>query len=151
MTDPNPTDAGIITVGEERWIPGSRRADGSYRPARKVRAGFTPLEDVQRYASPQARQQAEQEQQRHLLQSREEEQKRQKPIKEARPHTQPAATNTTSVEERKIRNVQKKIRQVEELEQKLIKGETLNDDQREKVKKGKALRDELAKLTASAS
>ncbi|KAG2221294.1 hypothetical protein INT45_000207 [Circinella minor] len=147
MTDPNPTDAGIITVGEERWIPGSRRADGSYRPARKVRAGFTPLEDVQRYASPKARQQAEQEQQSQL----QIQQQQQKPTKEAKPHSQPAPSTDSSPEERKIRNLQKKIRQIEELEQKLIKGEQLNDDQRGKVKKGKALRDELAKLLSSSA
>ncbi|CAO3641873.1 unnamed protein product [Mucor hiemalis] len=29
------TNAGIIQVGEERWIPGSQRADGSYRKERK--------------------------------------------------------------------------------------------------------------------
>ncbi|KAI9270681.1 hypothetical protein BDA99DRAFT_502438 [Phascolomyces articulosus] len=146
MTDPNPTDAGIITVGEERWIPGSRRPDGSYRPARKVRAGFTPLEDVQRYASPKARQQAEQERQRQLEQDQKQQQ--QKPIKEAKPHTQPAPSTDSTPEERKIRNLQKKIRQIEELEQKLIKGEPLNDAQRDKVKKGKALREELAQLSS---
>ena len=147
MTDPNPTDAGIIAVGEERWIPGSRRPDGSYRPARKVRAGFTPLEDVQRYASPRARQQAEQEQQRQQQQQLQ----NQKPAKEAKPHSQPAPSTDSSPEERKIRNLQKKIRQIEELEQKLIKGEQLNDDQRGKVKKGKGLRDELAQLLPSSS
>jgi len=33
----------------ERVIPESRRSDGSVRPARKVRPGFTPQEDVSRF------------------------------------------------------------------------------------------------------
>lgn len=53
MTEPS--NAGIIKVGEERIIPGSQRADGSFRKERKVRPGFTPLEDVKRYTIPQNR------------------------------------------------------------------------------------------------
>lgn len=50
-----PTTAGIIKRGEERIIPGSQRADGSFRKERKVRPGFTPVEDVKRYTIPQRR------------------------------------------------------------------------------------------------
>ncbi|KAG2209968.1 hypothetical protein INT47_003404 [Mucor saturninus] len=50
-----PSNAGIVKVGEERIIPGSQRADGSFRKERKVRPGFTPLEDVKRYTIPQRR------------------------------------------------------------------------------------------------
>ncbi|CAG8458359.1 11223_t:CDS:2 [Ambispora gerdemannii] len=45
-----PSLAGIITTSNnERIIPATRRADGSLRPERRVREGFVPLEDVQRY------------------------------------------------------------------------------------------------------
>ncbi|CAG8469222.1 12024_t:CDS:1 [Ambispora leptoticha] len=45
-----PSVAGIITnANNERIIPATRRADGSIRPERRVRDGFVPLEDVQRY------------------------------------------------------------------------------------------------------
>ncbi|KAG9302298.1 hypothetical protein G9A89_008789 [Geosiphon pyriformis] len=44
------TISGIVTTtANERIIPATRRADGSLRPERRVREGFVPLEDVQRY------------------------------------------------------------------------------------------------------
>jgi hypothetical protein len=33
-------------LGEERMIPQSFRPDGTLRPAQRVRAGFTPQEDI---------------------------------------------------------------------------------------------------------
>ncbi|TNY24076.1 hypothetical protein DMC30DRAFT_214987 [Rhodotorula diobovata] len=39
----------------ERVVPASRRPDGSVRKERKVRAGFTPVEDIARYRPPAAR------------------------------------------------------------------------------------------------
>lgn len=145
MTEP--TNAGIITVGDERWIPGSRRADGSYRKERKVRPGFTPLEDLQRYINPRAREQQAGNARILPLKKKQQQSEQDKP-KERPP---PPAPSEDLPLEKKIRNLQKKIRQVSELEQKLIKGEKLDENQREKVKKGKALREELARLTASSS
>ncbi|SPO30315.1 uncharacterized protein UTRI_05779 [Ustilago trichophora] len=51
------TAAGIVERGDlqQRVIPESRRADGSVRKERKVRPGFTPVEDVQRYRPARAR------------------------------------------------------------------------------------------------
>ncbi|KAI8057721.1 hypothetical protein BDF22DRAFT_662119 [Syncephalis plumigaleata] len=46
--------SGIVslpTPDGERIIPASRRPDGSVRPARKVRAGYVPAEDQQRFQS----------------------------------------------------------------------------------------------------
>ncbi|KAI7879562.1 hypothetical protein K492DRAFT_208146 [Lichtheimia hyalospora FSU 10163] len=131
---------GIIEVGEERWIPGSRRADGSYRKERKVRPGFTPLEDLQRYASPAAR--------------RQQQATTPPPAPEKKKPThgdQPKPTSDASAEQRKIKALQKKLRQIEELEQKMIRGEKLDENQADKVKKGKAVRNELAQLTGASS
>lgn len=141
-----PTNAGIIEVGEERWIPGSRRADGTYRKERKVRPGFVPLEDVKRYSNS-------------VLEST-----KQAPTipgakksipgvkSETKPNSKPVAAQTppsgNQTKEKKIKAIQKKLRQITDLEQKLIKGEKLNEEQQEKVKKGKALRAELAQLEA---
>ncbi|SNX87614.1 uncharacterized protein MEPE_06324 [Melanopsichium pennsylvanicum] len=52
------TTAGIVERGnpQNRVIPESRRADGTIRKERKVRPGFTPVEDVQRYRPARARQ-----------------------------------------------------------------------------------------------
>ncbi|CBQ69752.1 conserved hypothetical protein [Sporisorium reilianum SRZ2] len=55
--DPRATAAGIVERADtqQRVIPESRRADGSIRRERKVRPGFTPVEDVVRYRSARAR------------------------------------------------------------------------------------------------
>lgn len=43
--------AGIVNIGNDRIIPASRRPDGSVRKEIKVRQGYTPPEDVQKYQS----------------------------------------------------------------------------------------------------
>src|SRR5947209_19285519 len=50
MSSTSSSFSGIVTTqANERIIPASRRPDGSLRPERRVREGFTPLEDVARY------------------------------------------------------------------------------------------------------
>ncbi|KAG0173720.1 hypothetical protein DFQ28_008312 [Apophysomyces sp. BC1034] len=173
-----PTNAGIIEVGEERWIPASRRADGSIRKERRVRPGFVPMEDVQRYsnARTQPKPVASQYPPGYVPKKKAEvpgskpKAKKQEPNKkelvkqdqpsnsentpkkeekgEASKPEQPSASEK-SPEEKKIKALQKKLRQIAELEQKLIKGEELNAEQHSKVKKGTSLREELAKLSLS--
>lgn len=49
------TASGIqIKAGGERIIPASVRPDGSIRPERKVKAGYTPAEDITAYKSEKA-------------------------------------------------------------------------------------------------
>lgn len=137
------TNAGIIQVGEERWIPGSQRADGSYRKERKVRPGFVPQEDVKRYTNSRIESPTPSKTKPGIPGAKSKEPV--KPVKKATVAATPPSNDQPL--EKKIKALNKKIRQIEELEQKMIKGETLNDEQKEKVKKGKSLRDELAKLT----
>lgn len=47
----NSSKAGIVNIGNDRIIPASRRPDGSVRKEIKVRQGYTPPEDVQKYQS----------------------------------------------------------------------------------------------------
>lgn len=152
MTDSS--NAGIIEVGEERWIPGSQRADGTYRKERKVRPGFVPLEDVKRYSNARIEQDKAPKLPPGYKPSIEAEipgGKKKEPVKLVKKEPTPTASTATGATEqtteKKIKAVNKKIRQIADLEQKLIKGETLNEEQREKVKKGKSLREELAKLS----
>ncbi|KAF7724697.1 hypothetical protein EC973_000805 [Apophysomyces ossiformis] len=176
MTEPS--NAGIIQVGEDRWIPASRRADGSIRKERKVRPGFVPLEDVQRYTNARMqpkpasqyppgynpKNKAEVPGSKPKVKKVETERKTQKEaatkdepsvaIEKTAPKETPAQQEQPSIsektpEEKKIKAIQKKLRQISELEQKLIKGEQLNAEQHAKVQKGKSLREELAKLSLS--
>jgi partner of Y14 and mago protein len=137
-----PTNAGIVQIGEERWIPGSQRADGSYRKERKIRPGFVPLEDVQRYTNA-------------TLSSN-------KTMPGGKPGTKPGIPGTKQKEaapapkkqlasdvplDKRIKALNKKLRQISELEEKLVKGEKLNEEQMGKINKGKEIRNELATLT----
>lgn len=52
MNTPKPTSSGIQTFADgQAYIPSSRRADGSTRKEIKVRPGYKPPEDVERYRS----------------------------------------------------------------------------------------------------
>ncbi|OBZ88904.1 hypothetical protein A0J61_03038 [Choanephora cucurbitarum] len=143
MTDP--TNAGIIQVGEDRWIPGSRRADGSYRKERKVRPGFVPQEDVQRYSNSRLEAAKQPAQQASIPGAV----KKPTTTVEKKPVVQQTPPAVDQTKEKRIKALNKKLRQIADLEQKLIKGGTLNEEQRDKVKKGKAIRAELAQLEAS--
>ncbi|KAG2235403.1 hypothetical protein BDF21DRAFT_406072 [Thamnidium elegans] len=137
------TNAGIITIGEERWIPGSLRADGTYRKERKVRPGFVPQEDVKRYSNARLESTTSNGGKPGIPGIKKKEGP--KPVKkDIPPPTLPSSDQTV---EKKIKALNKKIRQITELEQRAIKGETLNEEQREKIKKGKSLREELTKLS----
>ncbi|PWN33652.1 uncharacterized protein FA14DRAFT_190783 [Meira miltonrushii] len=54
IDDPNAASNGL--GAKQRIIPESRRADGSIRKERKVRPGFTPVEDVARFVPSRVRQ-----------------------------------------------------------------------------------------------
>lgn len=52
MNAPKPTSSGIQTFADgQAYIPSSKRADGSTRKEIKVRPGYKPPEDVERYKS----------------------------------------------------------------------------------------------------
>lgn len=138
------TNAGIITVGEERWIPGSQRADGTYRKERKVRPGFVPQEDVKRYSNARLESTTSDGGKPGIPGIKKKEAPKPVKKKDIPPPTLPSSDQTA---EKKKKALNKKIRQITELEQRAIKGETLNEEQREKIKKGKSLREELAKLS----
>ncbi|KAI8995034.1 hypothetical protein BDB01DRAFT_847013 [Pilobolus umbonatus] len=158
MTDK--TNAGIIQVGEQRWIPGSYRADGTYRKERKVRPGFVPLEDVQRYSN--ARMETARGNQTNTGGRVIPGSKRKEPVKVTKESPGQQVTKTTKTTEtivaakdqpieKKIKALNKKIRQVNELEQKLVRGETLNEEQHEKIKKGGSLKKQLSQLMTTAT
>lgn len=162
--------SGIVGQGDERYIPGSRRPDGTLRKERKVRPGFTPAEDVVRYSNsrieaskpsqyppgytPKAKPEA----------SSATKKKASKAEKVDSPATQPrpqelkskeatAATSSASPapsaateKEKKIKALQKKLRQIEELKAKQSSGTSLNAEQLDKVTKAKSLEEELSKL-----
>ncbi|KAI9282038.1 hypothetical protein BC943DRAFT_329056 [Umbelopsis sp. AD052] len=158
--------SGIVGDGDERYIPGSRRPDGTLRKERKVRPGFTPAEDVVRYSNsrieaskpsqyppgytpkaataPVAKKKVNKVEKVDSAQPRLQEPK----SKDAPVSTSSAspAPSATTEKEKKIKALQKKLRQIEELKSKKSSGASLNAEQLDKITKAKSLEEELSKL-----
>lgn len=165
--------SGIVGEGEERFIPGSRRPDGTLRKERKVRPGFTPAEDVVRYSNsrmeaskpslyppgytPKAKTDSgtgkNQKKADRKTDSVASDAHDSKPV----PVPAAAATTTASTSgtatagaatetEKKIKGLEKKLRQINDLKAKQRSGEPLNSDQLDKISKAKSLEDQLSQL-----
>ncbi|GAB5592265.1 hypothetical protein Unana1_07165 [Umbelopsis nana] len=149
--------SGIVGEGDDRYIPGSRRPDGTFRKERKVRPGFTPMEDIARYSN--ARMEASKPSAyppgytpKAKAEPATKAQKK-KPAKVEAPaktetsvEQKPKAASATSDKEKKIKGLQKKLRQIDDLKTKQKSGEQLNADQLDKISKAKSLEDELSQL-----
>ena len=161
-------------------IPGSRRPDGTYRKDVKVRAGYVPQDEVPKFISPgcafETRRAADPlpgfsvaaQPQPKMSQSQKKAAARQK--KRAAKQQQkaegggsasPAAKEKTTKDsqppaqqgppiQNKIKGVQKKIKQTEQLVEKKEAGQKLNADQLTKIDRLEELRSELAALQLQA-
>jgi partner of Y14 and mago len=162
--------SGIIGDGDERYIPGSRRPDGTLRKERKVRPGFTPAEDVVRYSN--SRIEASKPSQyppgytpKTKLETASGAKKKankaekvdsaagQTRFQEAKSKDETVPTSSASPapsaateKEKKIKALQKKLRQIDELKAKKSSGTSLNAEQLDKITKAKSLEEELSKL-----
>ncbi|KAG2183001.1 hypothetical protein INT44_005982 [Umbelopsis vinacea] len=158
--------SGIVGDGDERYIPGSRRPDGTLRKERKVRPGFTPAEDVVRYSN--SRIEASKPSQyppgytpkaatalvaKKKVNKVEKVDSTQPRLQEPKSKDAPVSTSSaspapsaTTEKEKKIKALQKKLRQIEELKAKKISGASLNAEQLDKITKAKSLEEELSKL-----
>ncbi|CAG8483810.1 2740_t:CDS:2 [Paraglomus brasilianum] len=123
---PSSTPSGIVTTeANERLIPSSRRADGSVRRERRVRAGYVPQEDVQNLEAL------------NLVEG-----------DDGQPSGE-TLTNKPQTEietARKIRTLEKKLKQADKLKEKADLGETLLPEQQEKVNRSDSWREELDAL-----
>ncbi|CAG8457396.1 10310_t:CDS:2 [Paraglomus occultum] len=143
-SEPSSTPSGIITTEtNERLIPSSRRADGSVRRERRVRAGYVPQEDVQIYQNRHVRKQENLGAITENLEALN--------LREGNDGQQSGETLTnkpqTEIEiARKIRTLEKKLIQIDKLKEKADLGETLLPEQQEKVDKSDSLREELDAL-----
>ncbi|CAM0142769.1 hypothetical protein VKS41_002671 [Umbelopsis sp. WA50703] len=164
--------SGIVGSGEDRYIPGSRRPDGTFRKERKVRPGFTPAEDVVRYTNarmeaskpspyppgynPKAKTES-------TASAKKNQKKKPQQAEQVKSSTETNSVRTVEKEtplsvddsysgakpeaDKKIKALQKKLRQIDDLKKKQGSGEKLNEDQLEKLSKAKSIEEELSKLT----
>lgn len=156
MPPKRPTPSGIhITKDGERVIPASVRPDGSIRPERRVKQGYTPVEDVATYKNEKV----------ELFRSHqyghkdyvppglgkstesEDKKKRRRPKKKSEGEEggeeSKSATEVVGSEnvmgigqedpEKKVRALKKKIRQAVELKERAAKGDKLEASQLAKI------------------
>jgi partner of Y14 and mago protein len=162
-----PQVSGIQTVRDgERIIPASVRPDGSIRPERRVKQGYTPAEDVATYKNDRAEtfrihQYGHKEYVPPGLAkaSNSEDKKKRRQSKktgdgnaerkgnEANAVVQPMEEGVGQEDpEKKARALKKKIRQATELKERAAKGEKLEDSQLAKINHLPEFEKELAAL-----
>ncbi|CAG8748792.1 492_t:CDS:2 [Dentiscutata erythropus] len=144
------TPSGIITTEtNERVIPASLRADGTLRKERRVRPGFVPQEDIKRYKNKFVAEQNDQEIDR--LQSK------MSNITISSEESRDSLDSTViTIEQleataKKIKALEKKLRQIERIKEKEARGETLLDEEKEKMSKLPQVIEELNTLKGNYS
>jgi partner of Y14 and mago len=140
--------SGIQTTRDgQRVIPASARPDGSIRPERRVKAGYTPLEDIAKYTSEKA----------EVFRSHQYGHKDYVPpgLAKASPTHErkrdPRCSEGIGQEdpEKKARALRKKIRQAKELQERAAKGDKLEGTQIAKIDSLETFEKELAALNIS--
>ena len=152
------------TKSGERIIPASVRPDGTIRPARKVKQGYTPAEDVAAYKNERS-ETFRSNQYGHkdyvppgLVKPTESgDKKRRRPKKpgQSGETTEKGTANEASAPvegigqedpEKKARALRKKIRQATELKERAAKGDKLEDSQMAKITMLEVFEKELAEM-----
>ncbi|KAG0037130.1 hypothetical protein BGZ82_003087 [Podila clonocystis] len=173
--------AGISGDADARVIPMTRRPDGTFRKERKVRPGYTPPEDVVRYsnrvldsarpavvvaqptqpATPKSKTQKKNDKRKAKrkedgdsdtqdTQTTDHAQTTPTPSSapgESKPETKEEPVDT----EKKLRALNKKLRQIEQLKERQDRGETMLPEQTDKISKMDDLIAQIQELSLSKS
>src|SRR5271169_2182090 len=160
--------SGIQSTNDgERVIPASVRPDGSIRPERRVKQGYTPVEDVATYKNEKI-ESFRSHQYGHKdyvppglakATEREDKKKRRRPkkkgdagegVEESKPAAEISSQNVEGIgqedPEKKARALKKKIRQATELKERAARGDKLEASQIAKIGMLEAFQKELEAL-----
>uniref|UniRef100_A0A915CDP5 Partner of Y14 and mago n=1 Tax=Parascaris univalens TaxID=6257 RepID=A0A915CDP5_PARUN len=145
-------DVRIKTKSGETFIAASQRADGTWRKARRVKEGYVPQEEQPRYESPAAQVSRDSKYPIGMTPKETTPHKaRTRPTKPTVAFEKPNAPITPRDHmEKKIGNLNRKLRDIDILQKKIASGELANPEktQLEKIARKEAIELEIEKLTA---
>ncbi|KAG0336865.1 hypothetical protein BG000_006059 [Podila horticola] len=174
-----PSVAGISGDADARVIPMTRRPDGTFRKERKVRPGYTPPEDVVRYsnrvldsarpaavaqptqpATPKSKSQKKNDKRKAKRQEDGDndaqdttttDQAQPTPSAPAAKPEPETKAEEPADPEKKLRALNKKLRQIEQLKERQDRGETMLPEQTDKISKMDELVAQIQELSLNKS
>lgn len=165
-TPPKPivSASGIVTTGSQRVVPSSVRPDGTIRKEIRIREGYIPQEDIAKYTNrrveaanykPQypvgyvPKEQPKEKKKKPKAEHHEEKEPRSpdpidtSPVPSAAPQQIPSGSIDPG---KRIKALEKKLRQIEQLKERREKGEALLAEQIDKIERMDEIEKELENL-----